>query len=302
MDGIGRQENVQTEGYYRKIPVTSGLLKEAKLHFQREIKQMQEWHQIPDDLIINFDQTPLSYVCSPNHTIHFKDGKSVPLVGKGKSKQITGTFSCTKSGIFLPMQLIYQGKTNHCHPIGTEFPKGFNITHTKNHWSNEDKVIEHLESIIFPFAKSNRAELDLEKEQKCMLIFDVFKAQCTQRVFDLIDENHCVTVFVPANLTHVFQPLDLAINGVAKSYLKSKFSECYSKKIVKALDKGQDIHEIKVDTTLTVMKPIHAQWKIGLYDRLRNDIELTKKIFKEAGITSAIEEEIEPVDPLEDLD
>ena len=263
---------------------------------------MQEWHQIPDGLIINFDQTPLSCACSPNHTIHFKGGKSVPLVGKEKSKQITGTFSCTKSGIFLPMQLIYRGKTNCCHPTGTEFLEGFNITHAKNHWSNEDKIIEHLESIIFPFAKSKRAELDLEEEQKCMLIFDVFKAQCTQRVFDLIDENHCVTVFVPANLTHLFQPLDLAINGVAKSFLKSKFSEWYSKEIAKALDKGQDIHEVKVDTTLTVMKSIHAQWIIGLYDRLRNDVELTKKSFKEAGITSAIEEEIEPVDPFKDLD
>ena len=72
---------------------------------------MQEWHQIPDGLIINFDQTPLSYVCSLNHTLHFEGGKSLPLVGKGKSKQTTGTFSCTKSGIFLPMQLIYHGKT-----------------------------------------------------------------------------------------------------------------------------------------------------------------------------------------------
>ena len=97
-----------------------------------------------------------------------------------------------------------------------------------------------------------------------MLIFDVFKTQCTQRVFDLIDENHCVTVLVPANLTHVFQPLDLAINGAVKSFLKSKFSEWHSKEIAKALDKGQDIHEVKVDTTLTVMKPIHAQRIIGL--------------------------------------
>ena len=65
---------------------------------------------------------------------------------------------------------------------------------------------------------------------------------------------------------------------------------------------GLDIHEIRVDTTLTVMKLIHAQWIIGLYDRLRNDVELTKKVFKEAGITSAIEVEIEPADPFKDLD
>ena len=176
----------------------------------------KEWYQIPDDLIINFDETPLLYVCSPNHTLQFKGHKSVSLAGKGYSKQITGTFSCTKCRIFLPIQLIYQSKTNGCHPTGIEFPEGFNITHTKNHWSNEDKVIEHLKSIIFAFAKSKRAEFNLEEEQKYMLIFEVFKAQCTQRVFDLINENHCVTVLVQANLTHLFLPLDLAINGVAK--------------------------------------------------------------------------------------
>ena len=71
---------------------------------------------------------------------------------------------------------------------------------------------------------------------------------------------------------------------------------------MEALDKGQDIQEVKVDTTLTVMKPILAQWIIGLFDRLRNDVELTKKNFKEVRITSAIEEKIEPVDPFKDLD
>ena len=60
--------------------------------------------------------------------------------------------------------------------------------------------------------------MDLEEEQKGMLIFDVLKVQCTQLVFDLIDENHCVSVFAPAKLTHVFQQLDLTINGVANHF------------------------------------------------------------------------------------
>ena len=50
------------------------------------------------------------------------------------------------------------------------------------------------------------------------------------------------------------------------------------------------------------MKHIHAQWIIGLYDRLKNNVELTKKSFKDARITSAIEEEIEPIDPFKDSD
>ena len=84
-------------------------------------------------------------------------------------------------------------------------------------------MIEHLETVIFPFAKSKKTELGLAENQKCMLIFDVFKGQGTQKVLNLLDENGCVSIFVPPNLTHMFQPLDLSINGVAKSFLKSKF-------------------------------------------------------------------------------
>ena len=40
---------------------------------------------------------------------------------------------------------------------------------------------------------------------------------------------------------------------------------------------------------------------MSLYDRLRNDPDLMKKGFEEAGITAAIEQELEPVDHFKDL-
>ena len=76
-----------------RIPVAPALLAETKLDFQRKIRQLQSWHSIPDDLIINFDQTPLPYVVTGNSTLNEKGAKSVPLQAKGKKKQITGTFS-----------------------------------------------------------------------------------------------------------------------------------------------------------------------------------------------------------------
>ena len=52
-----------------KAPIAPGVLKETKLHFQRKIKQLQSSQEIPDDLILNVDQTPLPYVCSSNPTL-----------------------------------------------------------------------------------------------------------------------------------------------------------------------------------------------------------------------------------------
>ena len=51
-----------------KIPVIPALLSETKLYFQRKIKELQAWHEFPEDLIINFDQTPLPYVCTGKRT------------------------------------------------------------------------------------------------------------------------------------------------------------------------------------------------------------------------------------------
>ena len=70
------------------VPIATGILSEEKLTFQRIIMQCKLWHQIPNDLVLNFDQTPLSYICTGKTTL--EGTKNVPLVGIGKQKQTTG--------------------------------------------------------------------------------------------------------------------------------------------------------------------------------------------------------------------
>ena len=79
---------------------------------------------------------------------------------KGKKQQITGTFTVTKTGSFLPMQLIYKGKTVSSLPNGANFPDGFDLAFIENHWSNEDKCIQHkIEKIVVPWIESKRTNL-----------------------------------------------------------------------------------------------------------------------------------------------
>ena len=80
-----------------------------------------------------------------------------------------------------------------------------------------------------------------------------------------------------------------------------KFGEWYSHEITKQLEKGIDVYNVQIDTTLTVMKPIHARWIIGLYDKLRNLEQVIIKGFDQAGISDAIDLELDPEDPFIDL-
>ena len=178
---------------------------------------MQSWHSIPDDLIINFDQTRLSYIVAGNSTLNEKVAKSVPLQGKGKKKQITGTFAVSMTGGFLPMQLIYGEKTPRCLPKDIQFPKEFDITFTPNHWSNEEKSEQLFDNVIFPYLKKKKDDLGLPGDQKSLLICDVFTRQTTENVKEYMEENDCVIVYVPNNMTHNFQPLDLTVNAVAST-------------------------------------------------------------------------------------
>ena len=106
-------------------------------------------------------------VCVSNNTLnHYKGVFSVPLVGKGKKRQIKGAFVVTKSGSFLPTQLIYEGCTDRCLSKDATFPGGFDLTYTPNHWSNEEKVLQHLTKIVFPCVVKKKVQLNLPVEQK----------------------------------------------------------------------------------------------------------------------------------------
>lgn len=69
-------------------------------------------------------------------------------------------------------------------------------------WSNESKIIENLEKIVFLYVKKKkRAESSLES--MAMLIFDVFKGHVTQMVSSIIEENNCDIIYAN-NLTDQF--------------------------------------------------------------------------------------------------
>ena len=254
---------------------------EIRENYLIDVESVIEMEEIPSDLVINWDQIGMHLVPSGSWTMEKRGTKRVEISALDDKRQITAVFGCSLSGNFLPVQLIYAGTTSKCLPKNVKFPNDWHVTYSANHWSNKDTMIDYIKNIIIPYIRHKRKELGLSSEHSAVVLFDVFKGQCVESIFKLLDDNNILYVLVPANCTDKLQPLDLIVNKPAKDFMKSRFQEWYSGIIRKQLDDGI---EEDVDMRLSIMKPLSAQWIIELYFYLKSHPEIIINGFHAAGI------------------
>ena len=132
--------------------------------------------EIPKELILHSDQTGIRFVPSSTWTMERRGERRVEMVGVNDKQQITAILCSSAAGEFLPIQLIYTGKTDRCHPR-YPFPPEWNVTHSHNHWSNEDTMVQYVDNIILPYVEKVREEVDAEK-----VIMDNFKGHKTTKM------------------------------------------------------------------------------------------------------------------------
>ena len=229
------------------------------------------------------------------------------IAGVGDKRQITVTVAGALSGKLLPFQVLYEGKTERCHP-STAFPEGFDIWHTPNHWANGETSIRFVKNIILPYISVTLKDLGLSEEHMALVIFDTFKGHKGDEMESLLLENNILSVIVPSNCTDLLQPLDLSVNKPLKDHLRRSFQSWYSEQVSKQLEEGKEPDDVKVDMRLSIMKPLGAKWITSAYDYLRSESGMVHGGFIEAGIVEALDQdETEDQaesgeDPFQDLD
>ena len=221
---------------------------------------------IPPELVLKSDQTPSSYVSVGKSTMARKGSTAISIKGVTDRRAITLNFVVTLANDFLPMQVIYSGKTQASQPRDFKFPSGFCVTQNPKHWSNKSETLKLIDEIISPYVTKKREELKLATDQKALLVWDVFRGQMTDKVKEQLTELNIECVYVPANMTHFFQPLDLTVNGCAKQRMRKQFVTYYSSAVKQQLDSGKQLEDIEVDFHLSVLKPLHAKWLVELFN------------------------------------
>ena len=299
----------QRMGFVKRVATTSrpeiptGARKEAELIFHHEIVSKIENYHIPSSLVINIDQTPSKYAPVSSQTLAQKNSKHVCIKGSSFKQAITATFGITLSNSFLPMQLIYGGKTAASIPK-FKFPKSFSLSANPKHYSNTEESLKLLNEVIIPYVNAEREKLGLDKSQFALLVMDVFTGQMTEPVKEKLRANNILLVRVPANMTNLFQPLDLTVNGSVKALMKQKFTLWYSQEISKALNEGVPLDDIEINLKLSVLKPLHAKWLLEVFNHMTSDAgkSVIENGWKSAGISNAVSQGLSNLDTLDPFD
>ena len=249
----------------RKATTKTSILSDKQLKRRRAgfCSRFQGWSgNMKYQTFSNWDQTGIKLV---PWTLEEQGTRRVEIAGINDKRMITATFTSTLSGHFLPMQVLYTGKTSRCHPHFSEFPPGFDIWHSPNHWANTETSVRFVNNVIIPYVTRTQTEHELSPNYPALVIFDVFRGQTVNEVYELLEEYRIFVVLVPSNCTDKLQPMDLSVNKSAKDYLRKQFHTWYAAKVKDQLESGKNPDEVCVDVKMTVIKEVGVRWLVSLY-------------------------------------
>lgn len=261
-----------------------------KEDFLNDIATTVLMEEIPAELIMNFDQTGIKIVPSATWTMEQQGSKCVTMTGLNDKRQITLVVCGTLIGDVLPFQVIYKGKTDRCHPK-YNFPLDWNITHSPKHWSTEETSKEYVVEVLVPYVNRMRETVG---NSPALVIMDNFKGQVTPGVLKLLQDNDIHVCRLPPNTTDRLQPMDVSVNKPIKQFLRNKFEDWFTQKIVSQLE-GHDINDIDkldiipTDLSMRTLKHIGAEWLVETFEYIQQNPQFVVNGFVRSGILAALD-------------
>ena len=166
-----------------------------------------------------------------DYTYDVKNNKRVLAASASSEKaHITVVLATTAAGDILVLQVIFQGKTDRCHPVDaadTTDDYGWNITHSASHWSTAETMEEYVDKVLVPFAAKKRQDLHLPVDHPAVTILDLWTVHRTDDFINLLKSRNFLPVFVPGGLTGEHQPQDVSFNRPFKAELGRQFERWF---------------------------------------------------------------------------
>lgn len=220
-------------------------------------------YKVHPSLVINMDQTGVQLVPMSGWTYEQRGAAAVEVLGADDKRQITACIASSLDGTFLPLQLIFQGKTPRCLPNETlgSLAANFHLTFSENHWSNQKTMQEYVENVIVKYANRCVDKHGLHADAKIILVLDVWAVHKSEEFRRYLRTHHprIHLVFVPANCTSRLQVADVALQRPFKSSIRTMFDEWACTEFKKVLE-SEDMQTFAELLKMSTLKPKILDW------------------------------------------
>jgi hypothetical protein len=235
-----------------------------------------EMYDVHSSLVVNLDQTGVHLVPASFWTYNSAGSSSVAVVGAEDKRQITAVVASSLYGDMLPLQLIFQGRTERSHPPATASSKAarVHITHSPNHWSSVETMQQWVENVLVPYRERCVRQLELRADAAVILLLDVWAVHTSEEFRMYLRQKHprIHLVFVPANCTSKLQVADVTLQRPFKAHIRELFNAWAALQIKEQIASGPDKLVGFADCfRMAKLKPLVLQWCIDSWQRLSDD-------------------------------
>ena len=225
-------------------------------------------HAIPAALHVNTNQTQMVYQQGTQRTWNESGAKQVSTVGQEEKQAFTLVPSISASGVVLPMQAIFMGKTNQSCPSRkapsyTEAQKlGFHMlpSKTSTYWSTQETMQDLVNTIIAPYFETTKVTLNLPPEQCSVWKIDCWSVHKSTEFLGWMKKNHAniIVIFIPGGCTGIWQPLNVGVQRVMKLSIKRSAHHDIVDEVSTQIASGRK--EIRLDVTLATLRDRAVGW------------------------------------------
>jgi hypothetical protein len=195
----------------------------------------------------------------------------LPLDWEEQGVRMAMRIASSLDGGLLPLQLIFQGKTDRVLPPRTaaSIAVRVDLTMSDNHWSSQLTMQRYIAEVIMPHAERSIRLHQLDADAKIILVLDAWAVHRSAEFRAFLRAKHprIHLVFVPANCTSKLQVADVALQRPFKHGISTRFNQWAAEQVAEQIEAG-DITGVADQLKMGVLKPLVLQWCVESWSDL----------------------------------
>ena len=245
---------------------------------------------IPAALRVNTDQTQVTLQQGGNITYNEMNARQVIAHGQDEKRAFTLVVGVSASGVLLPFQSVWAGKTRASlpSPTGAYYSEAAELNFKfkfsgkqQNYWSTEATMQSYVSDILVPYLLQQMRDLDLPLHSPSIWQIDCWTVHTSKsfRAWMANTYSWIILHYVPGGCTGLFQPCDVGIQRPLKQAIARSLNADVIKEVSAQIEHGTEPGTVRLDTSLPTLHNRTVGAIVKAYKAVNNRVLVLKVKF-----------------------